>query len=153
MQQSGGFFLSCKNRKVATAVAETAKRCLLDLNLSDSFWYMYMKASGSSVQVDTSVFIEWEEFDGLFSKICYYVESELPGAILSGSANYSGPGFSVCIKAERSKSGLSVYADGETSDDSMHVCMACGGEFPEDECVYVDHCDGLFCNDCYENSF
>lgn len=155
MQQCGGFYLTCKNKKTATAVADAAKKFFVENNLVDSSWYECMTVSGVVVQVDSAIFIEWEIFDGLFEKLCNYVEAELPGAILSGASDYSGPGISVSIKAERTKSGLRVYS--EDYDDSAevgcHVCMACGGEFPEDECVYVDDCEGWFCNDCYEASF
>ncbi len=158
MQECGGFYLVCATNECAIQVAEAAKTCIGNQKQLAEFWKDYMQISENVVEVPEDISIGWEEFDGLFEKICLYAEEKVPGAIVSGEANYCNVtgGFSACVRASRTDNGRLVIDD--TPDDSdceegYHTCLACGDEFPEDECVYVEDCEGWFCKDCYENSF
>ena len=157
MQECGGFYFIVDSKDNAVKVAEAAKVCISNQMLQDYYWRDYMNISENIVEVDGSISIGWEDFDGLFEKICLFVEEKVPGAVLSGEANYCNVtgGFSACVKAIRTEAGLMVDdgVDDSDNEEGYHTCLACGNEFPEDECVYVDDCDGWFCNDCYENSF
>ena len=113
MQECGGFYLICSDNASATKVAEAAKTCISNQTLQDYYWQEYMQISDCIVEVDESISIGWEDYEGLFEKICHFVEEEIPGAIISGESNYcnTSGGFSVCIKASRTKKGLKITSN------------------------------------------
>ena len=87
MGQQGGFSIQCKNEQMAKEAKSCAEKFLKTQGITSPDWQK-ITLTGSSFGIDYACFIDFNEYDGVFVKICENVEACVPGAIVSGNARY-----------------------------------------------------------------
>lgn len=108
MSQQGGFSIICSTEDDAKKVFDCSREFLSNQNLQNNYWYDSIELVKDEVSVDTQIHIEWEDYEGLFERMCEYVEKKYPGIIQSGNSNYCD-----------TRSGFSNSSTFERTDDTL----------------------------------
>ncbi len=127
MQQQGGFMIKCISTEAAKQVAECAKSFLSAQKLKSNDWIDALDTYGKTVSVDYECFMDWDDFDGLFQRMCEHIEKTLPNLMESGEAKYANlsVGSDFTLIMDRDDEG--IHITNRIRDDEMIAEMAESG--------------------------